>query len=110
MRIILCCQGGFSTTMLMNSMKNTVKNSAKLNEADFDFIAIPVDLLESEAENCDVLVLGPQVAHRLDSIKPIIEPRNIPYVIVDQEAYGKMDGATVMKQALIARRKADLKK
>ena len=51
-----------------------------------------------------------QVAHKLDAVKPIIEPRKIPYVIVDQETYGKMDGATVMKQALIARRKADLKK
>ena len=90
MRIVLCCAGGLSTTMLMNSMKDTVHNSAKLNDADFDFIAIPIDILQSEADNCDVLVLGPQVAHKL--------------------TYGKMDGATVMKQALIARRKADLKK
>ena len=97
MRIVLCCAGGLSTTMLMNSMKDTVHNSAKLNDADFDFIAIPIDILQSEADNCDVLVLGPQVAHKLDAVKPIIEPR-------------KMDGATVMKQALIARRKADLKK
>lgn len=110
MRIVLCCAGGLSTTMLMNAMKETVKNSAKLNDADFDFIAIPVDTLESEAENCDVLVLGPQVAHKLDAVKPIIEPRNIPYVVVDQETYGKMDGATVMKQALVARRKADIAK
>ena len=102
MRIVLCCAGGLSTTMLMNSMKDTVHNSAKLNDADFDFIAIPIDILQSEADNCDVLVL--------DAVKPIIEPRKIPYVIVDQETYGKMDGATVMKQALIARRKADLKK
>lgn len=109
MRIVLCCAGGLSTTMLMNSMKDTVHNSAKLNDADFDFIAIPIDILQSEADNCDVLVLGPQVAHKLDAVKPIIEPRKIPYVIVDQETYGKMDGATVMKQALIARRKADLK-
>ena len=34
MRIVLCCAGGLSTTMLMNSMKDTVHNSAKLNDAD----------------------------------------------------------------------------
>lgn len=73
MRIVLCCAGGLSTTMLMNSMKDTVHNSAKLNDADFDFIAIPIDILQSEADNCDVLVLGPQVAHKLDAVKPIIE-------------------------------------
>ena len=103
MKIVLCCAGGFSTTMLMDSMKATVKNSAK-------FIAIPVDILQSEVEDCDVLVIGPQIAHKLDYIKPIIDPYKIPYVIVDQDTYGKMDGATVMKQALVARRKADLNK
>lgn len=110
MKIVLCCAGGFSTTMLMDSMKNTVKASQKLNIDDFKFTAIPVDILQSEVEDCDVLVVGPQIAHKLDAIKPIIEPYKIPYVIVDQETYGKMDGATVLKQALIARKKADLKK
>ena len=109
MKIVLCCAGGFSTTMLMD-MKAVVKKSAKLNEDDFSFVAIPVDILQSEVEDCDVLVIGPQIAHKLDYIKPIIEPYHIPYVIVDQEVYGKMDGATVMKQVLIARRKADMAK
>lgn len=110
MKIVLCCAGGFSTTMLMDSMKKTVKDSAKLNIDDFSFTAIPVDLLNSEVEDCDVLVVGPQIAHKLDYIKPIIAPYNIPYVVVDQATYGKMDGATVLKMALIARKKADIQK
>lgn len=110
MKIVLCCAGALSTTMLMDSMKAIVKKSAKLNEDDFSFVAIPVDILQSEVEDCDVLVIGPQIVHKLDFIKPIIEPYHIPYVIVDQEVYGKMDGATVMKQVLIARRKADMAK
>ena len=110
MKIVLCCAGGLSTTMLMDSMKAIVKKSAKLNEDDFSFVAIPVDILQSEVEDCDVLVIGPQIVHKLDFIKPIIEPYHIPYVIVDQEVYGKMDGAGGMKQVLIARRKADMAK
>ena len=110
MKIVLCCAGGFSTTMLMDSMKRTVKESAKLNDDDFSFVAVPVDILNSEVENCDVLVIGPQLAHRLDYIKPIIDPYHIPYVIVDKDTYGKMDGATVLKMALIARKKADMNK
>ncbi|MEG0329721.1 MAG: PTS sugar transporter subunit IIB [Longicatena sp.] len=110
MKIVLCCAGGFSTTMLMDSMKKTVKDSAKLNIDDFKFVAIPVDTLQSEVEDCDVLVIGPQIAHKLDYIKPIIDPYKVPYVLVDKDTYGQMDGATVMKMALIARRKADLQK
>ena len=104
MKIVLCCAGGFSTTMLMDSMKKTVKDSAKLNIDDFQFTAIPEDLLQSEVEGMDVLVIGPQIAHKIDYIKPIIDPYHIPYVIVDKDTYGKMDGATVMKMALIVRR------
>lgn len=110
MKIVLCCAGGFSTTMLMENMKKTVRESAKLDEADFSFIAIPVDGLAGEVENCDVLVVGPQIAHRMEYIHEIIDPYKIPHVIVDKDTYGKMDGATVMKMALIARRKADLNK
>ena len=42
MKIVLCCAGGLSTTMLMDAMKAGVKASPKLNESDFQFIAIPV--------------------------------------------------------------------
>ncbi|MBE6088995.1 MAG: PTS sugar transporter subunit IIB [Clostridium beijerinckii] len=110
MKIVLCCAGGFSTTMLMDSMKNTIKKSEKLKEEDFKFIAIPVDILESEVEGCDAVVVGPQIAHKLDYIKSIIDPHEIPYVVVDKETYGKMDGATVLKKVLIERKKADMKK
>lgn len=108
MRIILCCAGGFSTTMLMKNMENVVKNSKKLNDDDFEFKAIPVDLLKNEVDNCDVLVIGPQIAHKPDYIKPILEPKNVPYVIIDQNTYGKMDGATALKMALIAHKKANM--
>ena len=74
------CIRDSSTTMLMDSMKKTVKDSAKLNEADFEFKAIPVDLLNAEVENTDVLVVGPQIAHKIDYIKPIIDPYKIPSV------------------------------
>ncbi len=74
------------------------------------FTAIPVDLLNSEVEDMDVLVIGPQIAHKLTTSNQSIDPYKIPYVIVDKDTYGKMDGATVMKMALIARKKADMNK
>ncbi|MDR2976369.1 MAG: PTS sugar transporter subunit IIB [Streptococcaceae bacterium] len=110
MRIILCCNAGLSTTMLMDSMKKTVENSQKLNSADFTFKAIPADALDSEIDNCDAIVIGPQVAHKVDQIKDLAEPRHIPYVVVDKETYGAMDGATVIKSVLIAQRKIELQK
>jgi len=40
MNIVLCCAGGFSTTMLMDRIKQTIHNSQKLNDDDFEFKAI----------------------------------------------------------------------
>lgn len=108
MKIVLCCQGGFSTTMLMDSMKRTVRDSKKLDEADFTFKAIPADQLPAEVDDTDVVILGPQVAHREGSIREVLAPHNIPYAIVDKDTYAQMDGATVLKMALVARKKADL--
>lgn len=108
MDIVLCCAGGFSTTMLMDRIKQTIHESKALNDDDFTLKAIAADFLDQEVDHMDALIMGPQVAHKLESIKPLIEPRHIPYVIVDQDTYGKMDGATVLKQLLIAKRKADM--
>lgn len=108
MRILLCCAGGFSTNMLMQSMKKVVKESSKLNIEDFKFAAIPVDSLESEIDNWDIVLVGPQIAHKIDFIESIAKPRNIPYKVIDKDVYGSMDGATVLKLALVTKRKHEL--
>lgn len=110
MKILLCCAGGFSTNMLMQNMKKVVKESAKLNEADFAFTAIPADSLEAEIDNWDIVMVGPQVSHKLDFIASICDPRNKPYVVIDKDVYGKMDGATVMKLALVTYKKHQMGK
>lgn len=110
MKILLCCAGGFSTNMLMQSMKKVVKQSEKLNEADFDFTAIPADSLEGTVENWDIVLVGPQIAHKIDFIKSILTPLDIPYAIIDKDVYGEMDGATVMKLALVTYKKHQLSK
>lgn len=50
-------------------------------------------------------MIGPQVSHKTDFIASLCEPRNIPYVVIDKDVYGKMDGATVMKLALVTYKK-----
>lgn len=105
MKILLCCAGGFSTNMLMQNMKKVVKESSKLNEDDFDFTAIAADLLENEIDNWDIVMIGPQVSHKTDFIESICKPRNKPFVVIDKDVYGQMDGATVVKLALVTYKK-----
>ena len=96
--------------MLMQNMKKVVKNSAKLNEDDFKFIAIPADSLEEEIDNWDIVLIGPQVSHKTDFIESICKPRNIPFTVIDKDVYGEMDGATVLNLALVTYKKHKMKK
>lgn len=109
MKILLCCAGGFSTNMLMQNMKKVVRNSEKLKEEDFEFTAIPADAIENQIDGWELVLVGPQITHKLDFIQSILTPRNIPYAVIDKDVYGQMDGATVMKLALVTYKKHQLK-
>jgi len=102
MKIILVCAGGFSTTMMMNSIKKTIENSQKLDIKDFIAMeAIPVDHLESKIDQFDIVLLGPQVGHKKEEIQKLADQYNKPILVLPADAYGLMDGAAILKLALI---------
>lgn len=110
MRTLLVCAGGFSTTMMMEAMKKVVKNSEKLVEEDYPMEAIGVDKLDRYINDYDVILVGPQLSHKYDFIKAEADKLNKPSVLLTSDIYGSMDGATVMKQAILAYRKKGKKR
>ena len=46
MKILLCCEGGLSTNLLVAEMKKVVKSSSTLKDGNFEFTAIPLSELE----------------------------------------------------------------
>ena len=105
MKTLLVCAGGFSTTMMMEAMKKVVNDSAKLAIEDYPMEAIGVDKLERYIQDYDVILVGPQLSHKYDFIKGEADKLNKPTVLLTSDIYGSMDGATVMKQAILAYRK-----
>jgi len=110
MKILLCCNAGLSTNMLMGKMKQIVKNSKVLNEEDFSFNAVSADMIEQYIDDFDIVLVGPQVGHMMGKIKAICEPKNKPCRLIDPNVYGDMDGATVLKMALVEVKKKELNK
>ncbi|MGL4676900.1 MAG: PTS sugar transporter subunit IIB [Brevinema sp.] len=103
MKIVLVCAGGFSTTMMMNAIKKIVEKSEKLKIEDFTPMeAIPVDILSTKIDEFDIVLIGPQLGHKLEEIKRLTEEHNKPSLLISANVYGAVDGATVLKQALIA--------
>ena len=106
MKILLVCAGGFSTTMMMGAIKKVVAKSEKLKNEDFEPMeAIPVDRLSEKIRNFDIVLVGPQLGHKFDYVQEVAKENNKPSVLLSAEIYGAMDGATVLKQALVAHKR-----
>lgn len=65
MKILLCCAGGMSTSILMKKME---KYWASVN-LPLEISAVGLAEYEDAAKGCDVVLVGPQVSYRLKEIK-----------------------------------------
>ena len=91
-KILLACAGGFSTSMLVTAMLDAAKK--KGIEVEIDAVA------EADIENqmdVDILLLGPQIAHRLEELS---EELSIPVLVIDSMDYGMMNGEKVLHDTL----------
>lgn len=99
-RILLACAAGMSTSILVANMKKVAAEKGK----DYVIWATAVDSIPDEEDGFDCILVGPQMAKRLDEIEEFAEEfsghRNgVPVEIIPKENYGKINGAAVLEQA-----------
>ena len=94
MRIMLACNAGMSTSMVVAKMLDAAKAQGK----DYKIWAVEEDAIQSELGNFDGLLLGPQARHILRGVTKLVGDQAVVDVI-DGPAYGRCDGAAVLKQA-----------
>ena len=94
MIILLACAIGMSTSLGVNKMKESAKAQGK----KYTIWATDIDSLEDEEEEYDIVLIGPQVSWRIDEVKDAVGGK-APVIVIDKEAYGKCDGAAVLKLA-----------
>lgn len=91
-KIVLLCAGGMSTSVLVNNMK---KEAASQNfECDID--AYAVDSAKKVGADADCILIGPQIAYKLEEIKKLVL---CPVRDIDMAAYGMMDGKKALEMA-----------
>lgn len=94
MRIMLACHAGISTSILVEKMNEVARAEGK----DYRIWAVEQDRIEEEIGNFDIIMLGPQVRFIQKKVQRIVG-EDIPVVIINPMAYGRGDGAEVIKQA-----------
>lgn len=91
-KILLACNAGLSTSMLVQKMKD----SAEERKIDVEILAVSVNSINDYLDY-DVLLLGPQVRFLKDNIA---EKVNMPVIVIDTMDYGMLNGKKVLDSAL----------
>lgn len=99
-RIVLCCSAGMSTSLVVTKME---KNAAERG-LELKIYAIAEQSLRDElgsyGSEIIAVLLGPQVRFKLAENKKLTDEYHIPIDVIDPVAYGTLNGAKVLDQAL----------
>lgn len=96
MKVILVCSAGMSTSMLVKKM---IKSAEERN-IDADIQAMAESQLKNNLEGLDVVLIGPQVRYLEKKVKEFVEPKGVKVDIINQMAYGLVQGDKVLDQAI----------
>ena len=109
LHILLVCNLGASTSVMVSKMKEVAEKSEKLKGIDMKIDAYPVGSLKQHVEKYDVILAGPQIKHKEKEIREVCDKLDKPFAIIDSKDYGLVDGAAILKAAILMKVKHDRK-
>lgn len=92
MRVLLVCAGGFSTSIIMENMREVASEEDVID-------AYPVAELEELIENYDVVLVGPQVRFRYPELEKVAKEHGKKISLIDRKLYGTLDGTKILDLA-----------
>lgn len=92
MFVLLVCNAGMSTSILVSKMRKAGEKAGKNCEIQ----ATAVDSAYEYYDKADVILIGPQIAAFEKQIK---EEFKKPVAVVDRRSYGTMNGEKALQQA-----------
>lgn len=100
LRILLVCNLGASTGVMVSKMREVAEKSEKLKDQNIHIDAHNAGELTSLIANYDLVLVGPQMKHKFAELAAIATQHGKPIEVIDSKAYGLADGALILKQAL----------
>ena len=92
--ILLVCNAGMSTSMLLNKMKE----EAKKQNLEVEIEAKSLTEAKKDLSGVDCILIGPQIRYELNNVKAAAG--NIPVDTINMQDYGLMNGKKVLETAL----------
>ena len=91
MKIMLCCNAGMSTSLLVQKMQ---KEAAARGE-EVAIEARPMNEAMDHIGEADVILLGPQIGYAKGDFEKAAEGR-IPVAVIPMVDYGRMNAAKIL--------------
>lgn len=92
-KIVLLCNGGMSTSMMVTKMKA----AAAKDNYECDIAAYALASAKEVAADADCIMVGPQVKFKIAQIQK--DCPGVPVAAIEMKDYGTMNGAAVLKAA-----------
>lgn len=94
-KIMLVCNAGMSTSLLVQKMQTEAKNRG----LDVEIEARPLNEAHDHLAEADVLLLGPQIGYTKGDFEKEVAGR-IKVEVINMLDYGRMNAAGIIDQAL----------
>ena len=92
MNIIVFCNAGLSSGLIVNKMRNVAEPGDTIN-------AYQSSKFQEMAPTADVVFLSPALRFQVNTVKKICDPLGIPVRSIDTKIYGFADGAVLYNEA-----------
>lgn len=95
MNILLVCASGMSTSLLVTKMQKASTESGGQDT----IAACSVDELERYIDDCEVVLIGPQIRYKSKTIGELATSKGKNFAVIDSVSYGMVDGKKILAQA-----------
>ena len=92
MKILLCCNAGMSSSILVKKIRDVAEKTGE----DIEVSAVANASIKNEVGKWDVCLVGPQLIYAVDSIH---QQLNIPVASIEPRVYAMADGAAAFELA-----------
>lgn len=93
-KILIVCGAGASSGFMAKNIRLELKKRGMT--ADFEFIARSDTELDEYIDSIDMLLIGPHLRYMLQGMTEYCKPYHIPVYVIDQNAYGALDGGAII--------------
>lgn len=93
MRILLVCNAGMSTSLIVEKMKQKAPEDVKIE-------AHPVTYLAEHIREWDVILIGPQIRYKEREISKLCSEHGKVCGVIDMMDYGQGNGESIFEYAL----------